>query len=369
MDASGKVKQEQHIGGKGNDQIHRMTSDMGKWAAVGQTNAPGTSQQVGWVLAGSGLQKQVDLGIAPFGGMDGTLYGVALRPNGAVMATGTAKDNKSKDVQVWFLRVDPNGSINGDVLFGPPGEDEGFGVAEGPQPSGFAIVGRRKQAGKGWQGMLATLDSGGKYQGSQDWGGVGDDELRAVMSTPEGWIAAGSRDEGAPHGVQGWMIGTDKTGKKLWDRSYGGKSNDKFRDMRMIGFSGFALVGKSGDHPWVVRIEGSGQELWQRTIAGAGNGVANSVLGLANDDILLIGSGVPAGMSVSNGFIRRLDRWGFPDCKAAGPCAKKKIQDCKDTNLCTIDTCEAGGCSTGKQAPENSPCGPGQVCKSGQCKQ
>ena len=104
-------------------------------------------------------------------------------------------------------------------------------------------------------------------------------------------IAGGSRSAAGPRKAAPnlgeydfWAVRVDANGERLWDRSYGGTSDEFVRSVLETDDGGFILAGESRSEPgagktaahygdydvWVVRIDANGNKLWDRSYGGSG---------------------------------------------------------------------------------------------------
>jgi hypothetical protein len=130
-----------------------------------------------------------------------------------------------------------------------------------------------------------------------DWqagfGGTGDDIATTFVPVANGgYLVAGYSDSStngnktapAYGGFDYWIVRLDESGNALWDRSYGGSTNDMLHAVVPMADGGFILGGFSqsavsgtktstnfgGYDYWLVRINASGDVLWDRSFGGTG---------------------------------------------------------------------------------------------------
>ena len=96
-----------------------------------------------------------------------------------------------------------------------------------------------------------------------------------------------------------WLVKTDSAGKMLWNRQYGG-SYEEFGAYSLVQLSdgGYALAGGLGlAEPMnavrdflLVRADSSGAQLWNRTYGGSSDDYATSMVKTNDGAYVLIGS-------------------------------------------------------------------------------
>ncbi|MBD2757693.1 PKD domain-containing protein [Spirosoma validum] len=101
-----------------------------------------------------------------------------------------------------------------------------------------------------------------------------------------------------------WLVKIDGNGTKLWDKTFGGSSSDELRSLVATSDGGFLLGGTSGPTQdgnksdlyrgasdyWLVRIDGGGNKLWDKTFGGGSNDIMYSLLVTSDGGFSLAGT-------------------------------------------------------------------------------
>ncbi|QHV95657.1 PKD domain-containing protein [Spirosoma endbachense] len=101
-----------------------------------------------------------------------------------------------------------------------------------------------------------------------------------------------------------WVVKIDGSGNKIWDKTFGGSSGDNLRAMAATSDGGFLLGGASGSGQtgnksapyqgaydyWVVKINGSGSKVWDKTFGGSSNDMMYSLLATSDGGFLFGGN-------------------------------------------------------------------------------
>ncbi len=106
-------------------------------------------------------------------------------------------------------------------------------------------------------------------------GGAGDDVGRAVALTADGGlIVAGTTDSKGAGKTDLWLVRLDAAGATVWDKTYGGESDDAGYAVA-VDDDGYVVAGATsetkGSTAWLLRVDGIGNRLWQDT-AGTSDG-------------------------------------------------------------------------------------------------
>ena len=91
--------------------------------------------------------------------------------------------------------------------------------------------------------------------------------------------AGGDKSQNSQGGNDYWAVKIDGNGNKVWDKTFGGTSNDYAQSVVSTSDDGgYLLVGYScletnhrirrGDDYWAVKIDGNGNKVWDKTFGG-----------------------------------------------------------------------------------------------------
>ncbi|WP_185249500.1 T9SS type A sorting domain-containing protein [Chryseobacterium bernardetii] len=236
----------------------------------------------------------------------------------------SSKGYGSKDV--WITRLDKDGKELSQLILGGKGLDEvekmiptkdggallgiysrssevrgsGSGVRNPEGKSSAAststhnlLSATSKQSSNFGEGdyWIVKLDKNGKVEWEKNFGGKGDDHIRTLALTANGYIIGGeSRSErsgnktvGTQEGTDLWLISFNERGDEQWQKSYNFKNRDILMGMSVIHSSddksskGILLGGytqaegrieKDDETFWMLYLDGNGNEQWRKHVAG-----------------------------------------------------------------------------------------------------
>ncbi|WP_353146860.1 T9SS type A sorting domain-containing protein [Chryseobacterium sp.] len=142
---------------------------------------------------------------------------------------------------------------------------------------------------------IVKLDKTGKVEWEKNFGGKGDDHIRSLALTSNGYIIGGeSRSErsgnktvGVEEGTDLWLISLNEKGEEQWQKSYNFKNRDILMGMSVIGreqedgsgksAKGILLGGytqaegrieKDDETFWMLYLDGNGNEQWRKHVSG-----------------------------------------------------------------------------------------------------
>jgi len=209
----------------------------------------------------------------------------------------SSKGYGSKDA--WIIRLDKNGKELSELILGGRGLDEVEKMI--PTKDGGVLLGiysrssasgnkKTENSGEGdyW---IVKLDKTGKVEWEKNYGGKGDDHLRTLASTTDGYLIGGeSRSEwsgnktvGIEEGTDLWLVALNERGEEQWQKSYNFKNRDILMGMSVIHSAddktskGILLGGytqaegrieKDDETFWMLYLDQHGNEQWRKHIAG-----------------------------------------------------------------------------------------------------
>jgi hypothetical protein len=200
--------------------------------------------------------------------------------------------------------------------FGSGGSDVGQRILQ-TDDGGYVIGGWSSDfSGGAFAGAdfyLLRLDWEGQKVWDRSYGGNYSDQLYSLEQTADnGFILAGtsyssaSGDKTSPgYGYSDfWIVRTDASGNKLWEKSFGGTVGDNLVAGKVISDGGFILGGYSQSPPsgnksatnfgaddfWVLRLDAEGNKIWERSFGGSASDYLLAVQQTADGGFLLGGS-------------------------------------------------------------------------------
>jgi hypothetical protein len=128
-----------------------------------------------------------------------------------------------------------------------------------------------------------------------------------IKTTDNGLLIAGSSqsndvDVSINNGFYDiWVVKTDVSGNPGWQKSFGGSQNDFIcKEMQssdgnyfLLGSSqssdGDLTLNKGGSDLWLLKINTSGDIIWQKTYGGSSNDKGNNLIEMSNGKLMIIG--------------------------------------------------------------------------------
>lgn len=217
----------------------------------------------------------------------------------------------------WLARTDADGNLLWDKTFGATRSGQGSSIVLADD-GGFVIAGHAVSYGAGLSDVwLIRTDAAGNLLWEKTFGGAGSDEACSVIQTDDGgFVVVGFTSSYGAGGADWWLIRTDSAGSKLWDKTFGGGSDDRALSVAQAGDGGFVIAGytrsfgQGSTDGWLIRTDSAGERLWDRTFGGSGDDAACSVSRTDDGEFIVTGYMCPAGEVKEDVWLTRTDATG-----------------------------------------------------------
>jgi hypothetical protein len=235
--------------------------------------------------------------------------------------------NKGFD-DYWIIKLDANGNKIWDKTFGG-NMREGLTALQQTSDGGYILGGTSNSGINGDKSQaligeidywIVKLDANGNKTWDKTFGGINEDGIRALQQTSDGgYILGGSSDSGisgdksevnkgnfAPGSFATndyWVVKLDASGNKVWDKTFGGNTQDLLFSIQQTSDGGYALSGRSdsgisGDKSeaskglsdfWVLKLNGAGNKVWDKTLGGVNEEELHSLQQTSDGGYILAG--------------------------------------------------------------------------------
>ena len=169
--------------------------------------------------------------------------------DGGYIIVGATNSYGAGDYDVWMIKTDGEGNRVWDNAFGGAQSErnpwsDGWS-AEQTDDGGYILTGSTRSFGSGGYDIWAIkTDEAGNKVWDKTFGGPLDDEGDSVLKTGDGeYILAGSTSSYGAGGYDAWLIKIGRDGTKVWDKTYGGKLDDKIYSAQLINDGGYLISG------------------------------------------------------------------------------------------------------------------------------
>ncbi|QMU31044.1 T9SS type A sorting domain-containing protein [Adhaeribacter radiodurans] len=304
ISSTGIKQWDKRYGGSGYDELKKVLQlSNDEYVLAGLSNSPvsGDKTQASrggqdfWVVKISGNGTKI--WDKRYGGsLNENLEGLALTLDGGYLLGGSSYSGISGDKtqnsrggsDYWVIRVNSAGTKVWDKRFGGSGEDNLMDLGStGTNTGNFFIAGHstsgaegdRSQNSQGGKDFwMLKINASGDKLFDKRFGGSSDEGLRTILLTSDGGYLLAGRSESDQSGdkTQGnqgssdyWIVKTTSTGEMLWDKRFGGNGYDEIRTAAQTEDGGFILGGRSDSDASGDRTQPSqgGYDYWLVKVA------------------------------------------------------------------------------------------------------
>jgi hypothetical protein len=294
-----------------------------------------------WDFSFGGDAQDILTDVQPTGEGGFVLAGFSLSPQ-----SGNKTSPGFGQRDYWLIRVNAAGHKLWEKSYGTT-NSETLRSVQVLTDGGFVLSGdvSYPRAPADW--WILRTDANGNLIWERTLGGSNLDQVPIVRVMPNGDFCVGGFSASPVGGDRTasiyaqdyWLVRLDKNGNKLWDKTYGGNSDDYLFSLALTAEGGLLLGGSSssttdsnktspffgqnlgmGDF-WVVLVDGSGNKLWEKSFGGSSSDILGQVLQTPDGGFIVGGGSAspPSGNKTSqlyggvydgDTWVVRLDRDG-----------------------------------------------------------
>jgi hypothetical protein len=218
------------------------------------------------------------------GGQPDYPYAIRSSGDGNFFIIGFTKSFGIGSYDIWLLKIDPQLNLLWSKTYGGTGDDVGKDIVS-TYDGKFVVTGRSDSPGNlGYDAILLKIDVAGNLIWEHSYGGVLDENARALVECSDGGLAVigQSFTNGAGSGDL-FFFKTDSSGLLLWSKTYGGTLMDDGNDIVLNPDGTFILCGETnsfgngGIDVWIIKTDASGNSIWDFTYGGTDKDVSKTI--------------------------------------------------------------------------------------------
>jgi len=223
-------------------------------------------------------------------------YAVIEAPKGGFLLVGGTNSTESGDWNVYLVRTNYLGDTIWAKSYGGDMDDRGYGAV--CVQDGFLVVGATKSfSGGDWDVYILKIDDEGNLVEQHVYGGSGDDYgLYITEVSTGGYVVAGYTTSIGTGDRDFYIIKIDEEGDLLWERAYGGNEIETAYRIRETSDGGFLVVGYTSsfgsgfDDIYLIKLDPEGYVVWRKILGGPDFDSGYDVITTSDGAILVVGS-------------------------------------------------------------------------------
>ncbi len=216
--------------------------------------------------------------------------------DGGYILVGYTSSYGAGNEDFWLVKTDSGGIKEWDKTFGDGGRDLAASVQQ-TSDGGYILAGLTDSYGAGsYDAWLVKTDSSGNKQWDKTFGESSCDVAYAVQQTSNGgYILAGSTSSYGAGNEDFWLVKTDSDGNKEWDKTFGGGGRDSASSVQQTSDGGYILAGSTGSYGagnydfWIVKTDSNGIKEWDNNFGGTDYDGAYAVQKTSDGGYILAG--------------------------------------------------------------------------------
>ncbi len=317
IDKNGQKIWSKIYGGEDDEEASEIIKFENGYVFIGSTQTFGNGRLSFYIVK---ISKEGDIAweITYYRDEDDEYFGNAIATDGSdLVVAGTERhlNFMSSKINPLIFQLNKEGTRGWRGYYG--GKDDDFAHAIIPTGDGYLMAGKTESYGLGnMDAYLVKLDKAGKEEWYAAYGGGDDDIANDVIALDDGYLTVGTTDSFGLTRNDVYIVKTDKNGKMLWQKSYGGNRDDEGFSVTQSPDGGYVIAGRTesftrrnGFDLYLLKIDSDGKLIWERTYGGESDDAGYDILS-TEDGYLIVGDKKSKISRDSNAWILKVDLKG-----------------------------------------------------------
>ena len=217
-------------------------------------------------------------------GKEGATAIVAIEDNYNVVC-GYSKTSTHSPYKFWLFKISKYGDVIWDKTYGKDQDNIPKSIAQ-THDKGFIVCGNTlAKSKKYWDIRLIKLFSNGVVEWEKKYEYNLNDEANSVVQTLDtGYVVCGSTVSKDTSNIDIYVFKVDKKGNKIWEQTFGGEQNEEANSICQTKDGGYVLCGYTESKGsgladfWIIKLDANGKKIWDKTIGGKESDIANCII-------------------------------------------------------------------------------------------
>ncbi len=297
LDPQGKLEWDKTYGEKGDEVANAIiqTSDNG-YAIVGSTTSKGKGKRDIFFVKTDSMGNKLWEGI--YGGSKHDVGNDLIQTfDGNYAIVGSTKSIGSGNFDIWILKIDTKGGRIWRKSEGGRGADLGNSITEHPKDSSLIIGGTTFSNANGESDLwMIKINKEGRREWRKNYGSINKDLGNHLLLKSTGeYVFSGSTQPKGERYADYWVVQFTPESWDDWERTYGTAKDEsatgacETTDGGTI-VSGYTTSYGEGSYDfWLMKFDKTGKQLWQETFGGPDEDRAYAVIATGSNECAVCG--------------------------------------------------------------------------------
>ncbi len=299
-----------------------IQTEEGNYLAGGWTDYKNSGELDGWLLqfdSEGNIQWEKTFGNEH----DDLIYNVIQTQDKGFLLAGWTEKQKGH-TNAWILKLGEKGNLEWEKQYDFSKNDKIYSIIQSQSGDYIATGCSLREEKENTDALVMCIGKDGTLKWNNLFGGERYDRLYSIMENAAGNLFIVGYTESIGEGdADGWMIKLNKDGDKEWDKTFGGKEDDRFYSIIQTDDKGYAMIGYTKSKGageadiWLLKFNENDNLQWDKTLQETdwGYGAKDddrgySIIQTKSGHYVVAGYTCSKGEGKADGKIMKLDREG-----------------------------------------------------------
>ena len=243
-------------------------------------------------------------------------YKVINTTDGGFAFCGYSTNNGAGNDDVYFLKMDGNGTIQWSNYWGGPAKDRGQDIVQTPD-GGYAITGYSTSPPAAYyDAFILRINSNGDTLWSKFYGGGGYEDANSIVLLPDSGFIIGGQGTNGVTGLDLFLVRATSVGDTLWTKKFGTAATDNIENILRLADGSLILTGGTdgpgfgGNDGLVVKTDSSGTVIWTKIFGGNSQDDFHQAFQTSDNGFILSGTSRSSGALEPNMWLLKTNAAG-----------------------------------------------------------